>query len=205
MAVHPARRTALKIEQLSMLATVVVAFAALAALVLTGQASIRQDLRAMQTDTLAGQAALRNEMLTGQAALREEMRAGQAVLREEMRAGQAALREEMLTGQAALREEMLTGQAALREEMLTGQAALREEMREGQFELRAGQARIREYLAALGLRLAVVEHRTDALETRLAVVERRTAERPVVTDAPATGSDPSASPAGSPPRTIPSH
>ena len=55
----------MKIEQLSMLATVVVAFVALAALVLTGQAGIRQDLRAMQTDPLVGQAALREEMLAG--------------------------------------------------------------------------------------------------------------------------------------------
>ena len=72
----------MKIEQLSVLATVVVAFAALAALVLTGQAGLRQDLRAMQADTLAGQVALRNEMLTGQA----ELRAGQVRIREDLAA-----------------------------------------------------------------------------------------------------------------------
>ena len=127
MAFQSAGRTALKIEQLSVLATVVVAFTALAALVLTGQAGIRQDLRALQTD---------------------------------MRAGQA--------------------------------------------ELRAGQVQLREDLAALGVRLAVVEHRTDALDTRFAVVERRTVEWPVVSDAPAAGTDPSASSSGPPPRTIPS-
>ncbi len=71
MAVHPARRTALKIEQLSVLATVVVAFAALAALVLTGQAGLRQDLRAMQADTLAAQAELR----AGQIRIREDLAA----------------------------------------------------------------------------------------------------------------------------------
>ena len=83
------RRTALKFEQLGTLATVVVAFAALAALVLTGQAGLRQDLRALQTDMLAGQAELRKEMRAGQAELRREMRAGQA----ELRAGQERLRE----------------------------------------------------------------------------------------------------------------
>ena len=79
----------MKIEQFGMLATVVVAFAALAALVLTGQAGLREDLRAMQTD---------------------------------MRAGQA--------------------------------------------ELRAGQGQLRQDLAALGVRLAVVEHRADAFDSR---------------------------------------
>ena len=100
--------------------TVVAAFAALAALVLTGQAGLRRDLRAMQTAMLAG---LRNEM-------------------------------------------------------------------------RAGQARLRQDLAALGVRLSVVEHRTDALETRFAGSERRPAERPVASDSPVAGSDPSASLAG---------
>ena len=76
--------------------TVVAAFAALAALVLAGQAGLRRDLRAMQTAMLAG---LRNEM-------------------------------------------------------------------------RAGQARLRQDLAALGVRLSVVEHRTDALETRFAGEKR---------------------------------
>ena len=113
--------TALKIEQLGTLATVVVAFAALAALVLTGQAGLREDLRALQTD----------------------MRAGQAELRREMRAGQA--------------------------------------------ELRAGQERLREDLVALGVRLAVVEHRADALEVRFAKSERRPGGRPADSDSPGPG------------------
>ena len=91
----------MKIEQLGVLATVVIAFVALATLVLTGQAGLRKDLRTLQAETLAGQA-----------------------------------------------------------------------------ELRAGQVLIRKDLAALGSRLAVMEHRTDALEARL-VVERRTASREV--------------------------
>ena len=125
----------MKIEQLGTLATVVIAFVALATLVLTGQAGLRKDLRALQAETLAGQAALRQEMLAGQA------------------------------------------------------------------ELRAGQALIRKDLAALGSRLAVVEHRTDALEARL-MVERRTAPWSEA-DAPAVGSN-STSPAGPPPGAIPS-
>ena len=120
----------MKIEQSGTLATVVVAFAALAALVLAGQAGLRQDLRAMQTGMLAGQAGLRNEMLAGQA------------------------------------------------------------------ELRAGQARLRQDLAALGVRLAVLEHRTEALETRFAGSERSPDERPVASDSPVAGSDPTASLAG---------
>ena len=79
-------------------------------------------------------------------------------------------------------------------EMLAG---LRNEMRAGQAELRAGQARLRQDLAALGVRIAVVEHRTDALETRFAGSERRPDERPVASDSPVAGSDPSASLAGS--------
>ena len=119
--------TALKLDQLSLLVTTVLAFSALAALVLTGQAGIREDMRSLQATMLAGQAELRAEMLAGQAELRKEMRAGQAELRKEMRAGQA--------------------------------------------ELRAGQVQIREDLAALGARLAVVEHRTNILEARLAATE----------------------------------
>ena len=180
----------MKTEQLGVLATVVIAFAALATLVLTGQAGLRQDLRTLQAETLAGQTALRAGMQTGQAALREEIRAGQAALRAEMQTGQTALRAGMQTGQAALREEMLTGQAALRAEMLAGQA-----------ELRAGQVLIRKDLAALGSRLAVVEHRTDALEARL-VVEQRTVWPDA--DIPAAAPDPT-SPAGPPPQAIPSH
>ena len=130
--------TALKLDQLSLLVTTVLAFSALAALVLTGQAGIREDLRSLQATMLAGQAELRAEMLAGQAELRAEMLAGQAELRKEMRAGQAELRKEMRAGQA---------------------------------ELRAGQVQIREDLAALGARLAVVEHRTNILEARLAATE----------------------------------
>ena len=114
------RCAALKIEQLGMLGTVVVAFAALAALVLTGQAGIRQDLRAQQI-----------------------------------------------------------------------------EMRAGLTELRAGQARIREDLAVLGVRLALVEHRTDALESRFAPVEAWLLERAMAAEAPPAGPDPADSPAGS--------
>ena len=121
----------MKIEQLSMLATVVVAFAALAALVLTGQAGLRQDLRALKTDVVAGQAELRKDMRAGQADLHKDMRA-----------------------------------------------------------LRAGQVQLREDLGRLGVRLAVVEHRTDALEVRFADWERRPAEPPVVPDASADGLEP---------------
>lgn len=122
----------MKLDQLSLLATTVLAFSALAALVLTGQAGIREDMRALQATMLAGQA--------------------------ELRAGQAELREE------------------LREEMRAGQAELRKETRAGQAELRAGQVQIREDLAALGARLAVVEHRTDGLESRLAASPQPAAE-----------------------------
>ena len=68
------------------------AFAALAALVLTGQAGIRQDLRALRIDMLAGQADLRNDIRAGQAELRKDMRAGQAELRKDLRAVEAELR-----------------------------------------------------------------------------------------------------------------
>ena len=129
MEIRPTRWTALKIEQLSLLATLVLAFAALAALVLTGQAGLREDLRAFQADTL-----------TGQAGLREDLRAGQAELREEIRAGQA--------------------------------------------ELRAGQVQLREDLAALGVRLAVVEFRTDALESRFAATEQHSTEPCEAVDCP---------------------
>ena len=153
----------MKIEQLSMLATVVVAFAALAALVLTGQAGIRQDLRALQTDMLAGQAELREDMRAGQVELRKDMRAGQAELRKDMRALQTGLQA-----------------------------------------LRAGQVDLREDLARLGVRLAVVEHRTDAFDSRFVEAERRMVEWHAVADAPDAGADPAVSPAGPPPRAIPS-
>ena len=103
----------MKTEQLGMLATLALAFAALAALILTGQAGIREDLRALRIDMLAGQAELREEIRAGQAELREEIRAGQVELREEIRAGQVELRKEMRTGQAELR----AGQVELREDM----------------------------------------------------------------------------------------
>ena len=103
----------MKLDQLSLLVTTVLAFSALAALVLTGQAGIREDMRALQAAMLAGQAELRAEMLAGQAELRKEMRAGQAELRKEMRAGQAELREEMRSGQAELR----AGQMQIRKDL----------------------------------------------------------------------------------------
>ena len=152
----------LKSDQLSLLVTVVLAFSALAALVLTGQAGIREDMRALGAAMLAGQSELRAEMRAGQAELRKEMRAGQAELRAEMRAGQAELR----AGQEALRKEMQAGQEELRREM------------------RAGQAEIRADLAVLGTRLAIVEHRTDTLESLLAVTEPPASEPCEGTDCP---------------------
>ena len=71
---------------------------------------------------------------------------------------------------------MLAGQAELREEMRAGQMELREEMRAGQVELRAGQIQLREDLAAFGVRLAVVEHRTGKLESRFTATDPRSAE-----------------------------
>ena len=81
----------MKIEQLSLLATVVIAFAALAALVLTGQAGIRQDLRAFHATLSAGQIELRKDMEAGQAELRADLRAAEA----ELRAGQAGIRKDL--------------------------------------------------------------------------------------------------------------
>ncbi|MDE0458205.1 MAG: hypothetical protein OXI15_13005 [Chromatiales bacterium] len=69
MAARPAGGTAVKLDQLSLLVTMVLAFTALAALVLTGQAGIREDMRSLQAAMLAGQAELR----TGQAELREDL------------------------------------------------------------------------------------------------------------------------------------
>ena len=152
----------MKIEQISLLATLVLAFAALAALVLSGQAGIREDLRAVRID----------------------MRAGQAELREEMRAGQAELKKDLRAVEAALRREMLAGQEVLRKEMLAGQAELRKEMRAGYAELRAGQIQLREDLAAFGTRLAVVEHRTDKLESRFAALDPRSTESCEALDCP---------------------
>ena len=134
MTSQSAGRTALKIEHLSVLATVVVAFSASTALILSGQSELRRD------------------MWAGQSEIRKDMRAGQAELRKDMRTGQAELR----AGQAELRKEMQAGQAELRKEMRAGQAELRKEMQ-------AGQAGIREDLKSLDARLAVVEQRTAGL------------------------------------------
>ena len=103
----------MKIQQLSVLATVVIAFAALAALVLTGQAGIRQDLQALRIEMLAGQAEVRNDIRAGQAELRKDMRAGQAELRKDIRTVEAGLRQEMKTGQAELR----AGQTEIRKDL----------------------------------------------------------------------------------------
>jgi len=64
----------LKTEQLSLLMTVVIAFAALAALILTGQAGIRQDLRSVRTDLLTGQAELQKEIRAVEIKLRDAFR-----------------------------------------------------------------------------------------------------------------------------------
>ena len=161
MNVYLMGRTMLKIEQLSLLATVVIAFSALAALVLTGQAGIRQDLRAVQTDLLAGQAELRREIRTVETKLREEIRAVETTLREEIRAVEATLREEIRAVDA---------------------------------ELRTGQAELREDLGAVGVRLTVVEHRTEALDPRFALVEPPAHEWPGTADTPPAGSGPTAPP-----------
>ena len=55
-----------------MLATVVLAFLALVAPVPAGQAGIREDMRALQAEMLAGQSGLRAEMRAGRAGLRED-------------------------------------------------------------------------------------------------------------------------------------
>lgn len=138
MSFRPLRRMVVKIEQISLLATLVLAFAALAALVLSGQAGIREDLRALRIDMVAGQTELREDLRATEAGLREELGATEAGLREDLRATEARLRAEMRAGYA---------------------------------ELRAGQVQLREDLAGLGVRLAVVEHRTDKLESRFAAME----------------------------------
>ena len=138
----------MKIEHLSVLATVVVAFAASTALILNGQSELRRDM-------WAGQSELRKDMRAGQAELRKDMRAGQAELRKDLRAGQAELRKDLRAVEAELR----SGQTELRKEMQATQAELRQEMKAGQAELRAGQAEIRKDLESLEVRLAVVEQR----------------------------------------------
>ena len=162
----------MKFEHVGYLATLIIAFASLAELVMTGQADIREDLRALRAEMLVGQAELR----AGPAELRAEMQEGQGQLRKEMQEGQGQLRKEMQEGQGQLREEMQEGQGQLREEMQEEQAELRKEMQAGQAELRGGQVRFREDLAPLGVRLAIVEHRTDTLESRLAATDRRSAD-----------------------------
>ena len=77
----------MKIEQLSVLTMVVIAFAALAALVLTGQSGIRQALRAIQTDLLAGQAELRKDLR----AVEAELRTGQSRIRNDLNAPEVRL------------------------------------------------------------------------------------------------------------------
>ena len=106
-------RTALKIEHLSVLATVVVAFSASTALILSGQSELRRDM-------WAGQSEIRKDMRAGQAELRKDMRTGQA----ELRAGQAELRKAMQAGQAELRKEMQAGQAGIREDLKSLDARL---------------------------------------------------------------------------------
>ena len=103
----------MKIEHLSVLATVVVAFSASTALILSGQSELRRDM-------WAGQSEIRKDMRAGQAELRKDMRMGQA----ELRAGQAESRKEMQAGQAGIRKEMRAGQAELREDLKSLDARL---------------------------------------------------------------------------------
>lgn len=71
----------MKIEQVSLLTTVVIAFAALAALVLTGQAGIREDLRMSHAALQAGQTELRRDIKAMETALRREIKAMETALR----------------------------------------------------------------------------------------------------------------------------
>ena len=103
----------LKIEHLSLLAAVVIAFAALAALILTGQAGIREDLRASHAALLAGQVELRKDIRAVETELRKDMRAGQAELRKDIRAGQAELRKDLRAVEAELR----AGQEGIRKDL----------------------------------------------------------------------------------------
>lgn len=77
-------RRFMKIEHLSVLATVVVAFAASTALILNGQSELRRDM-------WAGQAETWKDMRVGQAGLREAIRAVEA----ELHAGQAGIRKDL--------------------------------------------------------------------------------------------------------------
>ena len=103
----------MKIEHLSVLTTVVVAFSASTALILSGQSELRRDM-------WAGQSEIRKDMRAGQAELRKDMRTGQA----ELRAGQAELRKAMQAGQAELRKEMQAGLAGIQEDLKSLDARL---------------------------------------------------------------------------------
>ena len=88
-----------------------------------------------------------------------------------LKIGQIGLLATPVLAFAALAALVPTGPAGLREGLGAGQAEPREEMQARRAELRAGQIQLRGDLAALGVRLAVVEHGTDALEARLAAAE----------------------------------
>ncbi len=176
MATRCTERTALKIEHLSLMATVVIAFAALAALVFTGQAGIREDLRISLATLHAGQDELRRDIKAVETELRKDMRAGRAELRKDLRSVEAELR----AGQAEIRKEMQAIQAELRREMKAGQAELHADFRVVEAELRAGQVGIRKDLKAVEVRLAVVEQRTAGLsgETGASAAEPAPAASP---------------------------
>ena len=185
MAPRSTRRTILKIEQLSLLATVVIAFAAVAALVLTGQAGIRQDLRTSHATLLAGQVELRGdikavetglrkeiksvktelrkEIKSVETELRKEIKSVETELRKEIKSVETELRKEIKAVETELREEIKSAEAGLRKDMQAGQAGLRHDLRTVETELRAGQAGIRKDLKSVEVRLAVVEQRTAGL------------------------------------------
>lgn len=144
----------MKADQLSLLATLMLAFAALAALVLSGQAGIREDVRALRIDMLAGQTELRGDLRTVESGLRKDLKAVETGLREDLQAVETGLHEDLQAVETGLREEMRAVAA----------------------ELRAGQMQLREDLAELGTRLALVEHRTDRLDSRMAAMESRIGE-----------------------------
>ena len=77
---------------------------------------------------------------------------------------------------------VVVASAALAVPALTAQAELRGELRAIHTDMRAGQGRLRQDPAALGVQLAVVEHRTDARGTRFVEAQRRPGARPVVFD-----------------------
>ena len=163
MASRSTRWTILKIDQLSLLATVVVAFAALAALVLTGQAGIRQDLRTSHATLLAGQVELRKEIKSVETELRKEIKAVETELRKEIKAVETELRKEIKSLETELRKEIRSVETGLRKDMRAGQVELRNDIHTVESELRAGQAGIRKDLKSVEVRLAVVEQRTAGL------------------------------------------